>query len=264
MEPRLEHLLEELYATCARGSTGRGARKQRTWSGGQPLVTGGGGIIPLLAQNFDCDEGAGSQYTVQFKVIPPAGAGLGYYAAEAHVNWFCQGTSIERKLDVLNGASITGTGDGCEVKVYDRTTFPGGIGIAPGAQYTVLATLAPGTRGAQHTPPTLHGVVTESTSGNAGLSGALTLPAAGNFDVYLVPTNSGVTTVEIVVMSPTPLTSPVGQCEVSHETQGIVMKQYDPTVNIGFIALGNGANAVEVINYGGLSLVYALTWGIDG
>jgi hypothetical protein len=241
------------------------------YQGTQNLITPGTAPLPavglgtlqaLLAANFEEPD----VYTVMFNlttssvlpvitpsqggpqsgVILPTGSSEGVRAV-AVVNLKVEGSQVQRVLDVGSGVSLSGTCQGIDVFVQDRTSTIGG---AAGLQYAVSAQVTRGVRPATDLPPTLWE------------SAGLILPG---FTITIpVPQNSGINSVEVVGYDHV---TPATPCSllVVHATAGTANKFYIVnSTDTGFVKLAPNAGAVIISNVGPDATEYALTWGIDG
>ena len=109
-------------------------------------------------------------YTVQFNVAPPQGLpspgpDVSYppIFIEALITWSVGGGSVNRRVSVTNGTSVTGVGEGVTVRVFDASPQLGeGPYVGPlyaaypdGTTYTVQVSVARGSRASNTQQPTL-------------------------------------------------------------------------------------------------------------
>ncbi len=190
-------------------------------------------------------------YTVQFNIDVRGIANpvFKFLNPTAKVTFSVEGNSVQRRLSVANGASISGVCDTVAVEVVDETDFlaPPGPPALP-LEYQVTISVAPYPRPSSGTPPFLRG----SASVIAVAGGATTLLA--------VPSDAGANSV-LVFASP----SGGGVPLVSQEDMNtITLASWTPNNTFvplfpqaGNISLGNLGPALSNVNYNVL-------FGIDG
>jgi hypothetical protein len=195
---------------------------------------------------------AAEMLTVQFDVIPPTAAApvFGIFDAVADVSFTVQGGgTVRRTISIGSGTTISGPGQNCTVTMRDQSQpFFG-----PGAEYTVMAQVSPGSHATSAVPVTLRGFPT-----------VVSVLAGGA--VFLdIPPDAGVTSAEVTVSvlaaAALPVTALVDQVNLA----GQILKQYDPNINAGFVAIAPNATRVVVNNLSGaFTYRVQITWGIDG
>jgi len=226
-----------------------------------------GALTAAMAASFDTP----AVYTVSFNltaasVLPvptpsigapptvpqPSGSSAGV-RCQAVLLFNLEGVTIRRVVDVGSGTSISQVCQGVNVSLQDQTWTVGG---PAGVLYSVSVVISKGTRPATELPPVLWQ--------NPFPIIAFTLAPGGTIDVP-VPTDAGVTSVEVCAIDTTaPATEPTFLI-VSHVTNGTVNKQYQPVVEPGFVKLNPGSTVVNLKNFSGTDIVQcAVTWGIDG
>lgn len=105
-----------------------------------------------LLQNLQQDQLDPGVYTIQFQILdrPTDGLGLGAYA---FIFWRVQGQSIERVINVFNGAAISGPCNSVHVQLLDQSgrgplsAFLGTFSVANGSANvtsTIAQTIQPG------------------------------------------------------------------------------------------------------------------------
>jgi hypothetical protein len=119
------------------------------WSAGGTIHSGQGDGVGLQA-NFAANplQPAG-YYTVQVSVNPPDD---GVFLGEVTLSWSVEGQTIERRVSLGNGVTVSGTGQGVKVIVKDTTPNLGSPTLKP---YFVSIQVAPGTRPDVEKPPML-------------------------------------------------------------------------------------------------------------
>lgn len=170
---------------------------KRGWSQTGEMVVGGNAKVTLQA-DFDVP----SYYTVQFNIIPPADLQipdpLQQLNVYAEITWNVSGNSVRRIISVGDGISISGTGQGCRVKVFDNSTLR-----TPGAtfRYQVTCQISPDTRASNtNAPPTLwtqpqddgFELVYADPLSTRNVNVSNVLIAAGNVRAFDVPDDAGV------------------------------------------------------------------------
>jgi hypothetical protein len=251
-------------------SDGGDVYKDKGASRTKQLTRGNYSPSQVMSENFtevsDAQTPVAAVYTVQFAVIAtPTPAGyVGPLQPStityADVVWSIGGNQIKRTISVSNGASITGVGEGCVVTVYDATgKAPAPIpplarATDPVPNYTVIVTLAPGSRGDAALPPVYYpipsfGVIAEGSD--------VTIP---------IPPNSGITSVNVTAYPArfgTAEEAPT--CVVVQSTGFAGVKTYDVLTYQGFISLDPSATSVVINNATAtLGVTYSVVFGVDG
>lgn len=190
-------------------------------------------------------------YTVQFAVDAPAGTinnTDGIYRAIATIQWTVEGNTITRQIDVGNGTAISAPSQAVRVSVVDATQAAK-VALA-GTQYGVTISVTRGVRAFGTVPPVLFG---ETVS----------IPAGGSADIA-VPTNAGVTSVELTALDLlSPGTNPI--ITVEHQNTGIIKAYTQNQFDSGFISIAPSTINIHVTNLDGANpVIISLTWGIDG
>lgn len=222
------------------------------WQGSEVLTTGNVDRFLQFQANFE-KPGA---YTVQFAVTPPdfqtnfAAPGFGIYTAIAEISWRVEGGDVRRVVSVANGVSVSGVGQGVKVAIRDTTTFG-----APPRDYTVFAQVAPGTRPSVQQPPTLLGFPTFQT-----------INAGGGTATINIPANAGVISSEVSIGPVAIAGFPViGVLVIQKNGGGQILKEYDPTVESGFVPVAPGCTQIDIVNQNAANNYrIQVTFGIDG
>lgn len=195
-------------------------------------------------------------YTVQFFVQQIDANADTVLEPKAFIDWSVAGNTVTRKVDVLNGLSVTGVGEGVRVRVVDETTTGSAI------NYAVAVTVAPGIRPSKPDYATL----TPAHSNNPAV---VVSNGTQDFDV---PDGVGVTAVSIKasysVVPAAPAAAITDQMMiVQHRAPDAVinpiLKTYDPRES-DWVPLAPGTTKVRFINTCASSLRVQLTWGVDG
>ncbi len=131
-----------------------------------------------LQQNFS----VASVYTVQFSKRLPVDPRLFTIRPQAFITGTVAGNSTSRRVDVADGASISGTCDAINVDIYDHFSDPHATDIL---EYIVSATVTPGTRPTSGSPPTL-------TIRKAPNGGAFQASGAGGTENIPVRADAGI------------------------------------------------------------------------
>lgn len=195
-------------------------------------------------------------YTVQFAVQQLTANVDTVVEPKAIIDWSVAGNTITRKVDALNGASITGVGEGVRVRVVDETSTGNAV------DYAVTITVAPGVRPAKPDYPTL----TPVHSGNPQVV------AVNSTAVFTVPEGVGVAAVSVKASYSTIPIAPASPITdqmliVTHRapvgTIDPALKRYDPRES-DWVPLAPGTTEVWVNNVGAANLRIQLSWGVDG
>jgi hypothetical protein len=155
-----------------------------------------------LQADFSKVTGA-SSFTVAFNLQPQGiQAGNAFYMAEAIIQMTVAGNTIQRRMNIMNGASFSGVAEAVRVIVYDTTptdptAYPASIQFPAGQKYLVTVTVARGTRPGRIVPPILmpppsnFGAAQNNAPGNVLLNNA-------NMQ-FVVPTDAGITSMLALV-----------------------------------------------------------------
>jgi hypothetical protein len=220
--------------------------KKSAWSASKQLVCNNE-TIELSLQVMFQETG---YYTVQFGIVPPQepSAFVFPYSAEALISWSVEGNTIQRRVSVGNGVSISGGGQAVKVVVMDRTRF-----LDPNPHtYLASVSITKGTRPSVNQPATLE-----------SLPQVTSVLAAGSL-VIPVPTNAGAISAQVVSSVLALAGLPVHLIVFQKNAAGQILKAYDPSVDTGFIPLAPNTTQVEITNIGTFTARVKLTWGIDG
>ncbi len=232
------------------------AGKRSAWGGGGKLITGD--VQKQISIQFTFKESGA--HIVQFNFSPPIQE-VGVLtvfpvSTEALITWETNGNTVVRRVSVVDGCTVQGSGESVKIVVYDTT--PGAIAI--GKEYDVSISVGPGTRGSFTNPPILFedgGAVHAITAGNNPL-------------VLAVPEDAGVNSVLVTVatLSGLPLTEQ--GIQVSQQTGlavngGIVLAVYDCRA-LAFAPLLPGCRLLSIRNQrsGTETIRVQAIWGIDG
>jgi len=228
--------------------------KRKSWSASDTLFTFNVDKKVSLQALF----GEAGPYTVQFSITPDDVTLASVIECTAEIEWTVDGNTVNRRVTVANGASVSGVAEGVRVVVHDVTT----TGLA-NVEYAVAITVAMGVRPASALPP----IHTPSI-----LVSPVLLLAFTSFD-FPIPKNVGVTSVLVLVASdhpgiaaPPPI--PEQSVQVRHIAPGIipVLNNYDPR-SMNFVPIAPGANIVRVLNQFaplGPSVWFTVFFGVDG
>lgn len=171
---------------------------------------------------------------------------------QATVSWMVEGTQVSRRFDVVNGATFYGTGQSVRVLCVDITDPAADFPNATGNNYVVSVQCCPGTRPSQNQPPTLFGGYFAAIGPGAGV------------DVP-VPSSAGV--ISCMVLVATGVAGQNSVVFVKYHSGTVVMAEFDPTLQIGFIPMTPSTTTVTITNLAtveGHTLNVTVIWGIDG
>jgi hypothetical protein len=201
--------------------------------------------IVTMQQTFDVP----GVYTVQVGAIIPL-PGFGSYDAVADVSWRVEGGEILRSMSVGHGASISGTGQGVRVTVYDRTV---NLGVGPNHPYTVNIQAVPGSRPSNGQPVVLTGLPTP-----------VTIPANGTYTIF-IPTNAGVISfMNHIFSAVTPEVATNVDVFVSGPG-GTVVDKFNAANYPGWVPLVAGSTTISFANNDAVNdVLLQLNWGVDG
>lgn len=226
---------------------------------GENAQAGGDSILPTPTGTtrevrFQAKFAKASMHTLQFTVLDPNLTNLvnnEIIRAQALITWSLSGQNILRRVDCVNGLSISGEAESVDVKITDRsvlTNVPGRI-ISP---YTVQVVAAEGTRPAEEQPPQFTGdTVTLGPAGGASID----VPeGAISAWVFIAPAVLG------AILIPSD--------HIVRQTTrgGVTLRAYSPLQVDGFVPLANGCTRLS-FEQGALqpaNVQYFTAFGIDG
>lgn len=193
-------------------------------------------------------------YTVQFNVDTSMIQNPTYKKVNpvATVRWSVEGNTIQRKLSVVNGTSLTGVCDAVEVIVADETDdIIGPVPPGTALDYDVTITIVPYPRPSSASPPILRGTTIPVTV----LGGAGPVPVP-------VPNDAGVNAVMVMALS-TGGGIPVASQQ--HGTLPDVVGSWTPT-EPRFVPLLPQAGRISLDNIGppASSVDFTVVFGVDG
>lgn len=229
--------------------------------------------VVSLQANFADDPGA---YTVQFTVNIPADAGTAVrIRARAQIFWSVEGNEITRSMEVVDGGSISGVGQGVRVVVSDisRQVAPGAA--PPSVTYSVSITVIKGVRPTSPNPPFLAPI-----AGDGNLVGHLTTAQESIIDVPLGVGVNSVAVFPFATDSVDPdasvpvilLDNEVEVYQSANDSTGgaptvfDVLRMYDPR-DVTWVPLAPGTRSIIIRNKSataGTILWYSIAFGIDG
>lgn len=239
------------------GTIGQPPPSKKGWSQFGQVQAGDTNNTSQVGCQATFDE-AGA-YTLSFSIVPPIVAGIVQNVrADALISWSVAGNTVNRRITIGNGASISGVAEAVSVKIIDTSdpAFFGGSAL----MYTVGVTIAPGTRAAYNQPPTL--LPSPSVVGN----GAQIQVFTGAVSLLTVPQNAGIISVHVSVGSSLHEIIPDNSISVVQIATGAVLrKTYDPRatdwepVDAGIIQLSLQNNMA-----GAGSVFFSVAFGVDG
>jgi len=226
---------------------------------GENAQSGGDSITPsptgtTKEVRFQAKFAKAGMHTLQFSVLDPNLTNLvnnEIIRAQALVTWSLAGQNILRRVDCVNGLSISGEAQSVDVKITDRSV----LSVVPGrviAPYTVQVVAAEGTRPAEEQPPQFTG-------------DTVTLGALGGTTIN-VPEGAISAWVLIApqVLGPTLL--PKDHIVKQTTRGGVTLRAYSPLDYNGFVPLANGCTqlAFEQTALQAANVQYFTAFGIDG
>jgi hypothetical protein len=195
-------------------------------------------------------KGKAENYTVQFGILyPPPNSAIDPVPvnSEALIQWVVEGNYVTRRVTVVNGQSLTGTGQAVKVSVKDNS-IGGGVPV----DYEVSIQVTPGTRGGSIQPPTLTPAI---------LPAALIIANGGQLAIP-IPQDAGIIAVNASVFAAGVVIAP-NAVSVQHLGTASVLKEYDPREAI-WVPLAPGSTQVILKNNSGGPVKYSVTFGVDG
>jgi hypothetical protein len=199
----------------------------------------------------------GGIYTAVFSVqTPKDSSGNEYpFQAQAILRWSEGGNTVQRRISIVMGTSISIPGRLIDIKCIDATPalLPISGGATPGAgtPYTVTVIVERGTRAITNAPPTLYG-------------GIFVIGAHATQAVN-IPKDAGVISVEVSSVEATAFPTVKPNVVASFQSGAGIWKQVDPSVEPGFVTIPPGATEIVITNADGTNPIYStVTWGVDG
>jgi hypothetical protein len=183
--------------------------------------------------------------------------------AEALLTWAVEGNYVSRRINIIDGASITGVSQAVKIILSDATPTPVIGGGPNGSVYEVACQVAPGVRGSSKQPPTL--VPTSGTlpAGGpaAGGGGAFPVFAGGTTNIA-VPQDAGVISVYVTVSAVAPFAE-FGALVIMNNG-AFTLKTYDPRDFPDWVPLSPGTTQIQLVNNTIADIKFSITFGIDG
>lgn len=166
---------------------------------------------------------------------------------QAIINWKIDGQQQRRVISVVSGASISGVCEAVDVSIVDKTSNP----TLAGFTYNVQVTLSKGMRGNVQQPPAL-------------LDSLATLVPNAGLLVHLVPPDSGVISVFLLIDAGVPAIASDFQLVMTDPSGGVVYAASTPATLGQWIPLVPGTAALQVFNHSATPALVTLLWGIEG
>lgn len=159
------------------------------WSASGTLITGDSLTRVILQANF---VDLPANYTVQFGLQKADDAQI--VQPKAEVVWSVEGNSVRRLVNIVNGLSMTGTGQAVKVTLWDDLRVGQG-GFVPDQEYIGSVQVSPGSRASLDHAPTLIPETYTPTGGDETVyAGAVTLFPGGSVS-FPIPDNAGAVSV---------------------------------------------------------------------
>lgn len=175
---------------------------EKAWSAsGDLFYPGADGTRRRSAVSIQADFKRAGFYTLQFGVTPPLASGgfdiSGNVVAQAEILWSVKGNFVRRFINVYNGTTISGAGEGVLVRIRDSSEP--NVFVANPTKYQVTVNLIPGARPtmAQSMPPifTPRELLTSLVAPPALVAPPYPLPVGPDQLLISVPKDCGVTSV---------------------------------------------------------------------
>jgi hypothetical protein len=223
---------------------------KRGWSASGTLRREEPDRIVSLQANFKSAEQYTLQFSIEYPEVPAGATGTTETKAIAEIAWSVAGNTIYRMVTISNGMSISGVGQGVQVRIYDATD-PTGDPSSEGWEYKVSVQVSPGVRASDSIPPLFYPRLALKTNVPAGI----TLP-------YDVDQKMGA---KSVFVSPQWAVAGSGTIIMSGNGGAVTIAQY-PLVEPGqWLPIAPGTDQILVYNRAGSSaLSFTIMYGIDG
>lgn len=227
---------------------------RRAWSTAGKLLPGNTVNTVSLQANFP----QAGEHTVQFNLFPNQQniQQKVNTRVEAIIRWSVEGNTIERRVTVSDGMSISGNAQGVQVVCTDSSTFNV---LADVDEYTVGITVAPGSRGNYMGPPTF-----SAREGMQSAAGAVAM-------TFSIPEDLGATSFWVYVKTIVTATGAIAATSSHIELRNI---STTPIMAQGILTDDNhgtwwplpaGTNEILITNPAAANTVTAmLIYGIDG
>lgn len=226
---------------------------------GEKAQGGGAQILPRVGGTtqeirFQAKFAKASMHTLQFTVLDPNLTNMvnnEIIRAQALVTWSLGGQNILRRVDCVNGLSISGEAESVDVKITDRSVISNVPGRVINA-YTVQVVAAEGTRPAEEQPPQFTGDTV-----NLGPVGGSSIE---------VPEGAISAWVTIAPQTLGPILIPSDHIVRQTTRGGVTLRAYSPLQVNGFVPLANGCTrlAFEQTALQPATVQYFTAFGIDG
>lgn len=214
---------------------------------------------------LQADFATPGEYTLQFNIGPAVGSNTAA-VAEATITWSVEGNSVQRRVTITPGLSVSGVGQAVRIQMNDASVGVAGT-IPDGKSYNVSAQVARGPRPTTAVPPTL----IPSGDGTAGKGTYIAL--IGTPVNVPIPENAGISSVYVAVAGFVAATGVAAQIDfpiVTHmvpDSLGPLRTQrYDPRT-YQWVPLVPGATILRLQNFNtvsGVAYAYYVAFGVDG
>ncbi len=231
------------------------------WSVSGNLIVGDSTKTVQLQADFATP----GEYTLQFNIGPAVGSNTAA-VAEALITWSVEGNSVQRRVTITPGCSVSGVGQAVRITMNDASVGIAGT-IPDGKQYRVSAQVARGPRPTTSVPPTY----IPSGDGNYG-KGAYIVLIGTPVDVP-IPVDAGVSSVYVAVAGfvaasgvAAAVNFPIVNHIVPDSLGDLRVQRYDPRT-FQWVPLVPGATKIQLSNFNtvaGVAYAYYVAFGVDG
>jgi len=182
-----------------------------------------------------------TDYTIEFSKRDGQGS-----TTLAEIVWSVEGNSVRRVVDVFNGQSVTGVGQGVRIRIFDNTVDK------PASTYTVSVQVAPGTRGTFVNPPYRE-------------AGFATIAGGAIFVLTDIPLDTGIHSIAILISSAGGVPIPDQSLQIKHiDSSGpTTLRQYDPRQWF-WVPIAPGTDRIGIENFNAFPVNFSITLGVDG
>lgn len=234
---------------------------KQAWSASGNLET----LNPNKAVTLQANFKTPGYYTLQFSVeMPTITNNTQLLMLKAEITWSVEGNKTKRLIHVINGGTISGTGQGVHCKVFDDSSGT----ISPPVEYPISILLTKGRRPSYLQPPTL---VIPDIIGTRDL--LFRVPVLTTFGIFPLPIDSGAISTYITARRessggvPNNDTLLDSDLQVQQNNGANILKLYGFNGCNDWVPMAPGVNRITLVNSlpaGQQDILFTVTLGIEG